>query len=399
MDATAAAAAAEVAAAAAPVALGKGAYGCVIKPAFSNVDELGRIVHFPDNVTKIYSDRDNSVKAERNSNTLHALNRRVNVPMRRYRKSFTRRNIPESLRRKCNVNPGNNLTDPIYPVRMPYLGNSIADAIRHHLPDIQALDPRVVLRSIRDLFKTVAVYRRGEFIHGDIRQPNVTIMPSGIMHIIDFDWFYKQDTFLQRYAGIGYYSNPIETCLWQEWFFRPGQPTAADLDAAADKYTNSYNSSFASQSYPEWLTKKDVLTTALRDIHTRFTETHKDKTPRDQFRLFRTMSIDTFDSFGLAMTLIYFLEGYLPGWGSPDRAELADYVGDVLSEENLSQFVELMYRMYKEIFEPMVHWNFATRMPIDVAIVKIEEFIPEFDRILAAVREGGRRRQTRRRRS
>jgi hypothetical protein len=377
----------------APVALGKGAYGCVIKPAFSNVDELGRVVHFPNNVTKIYSDRNNSVKAERNSDTLHALNSRANVPMRRYRKSFTRRNIPESLRRKCNINPSNNLMEPIYPVRMPYLGNSIADAIRHHKPNIQELDPRIVFRSIRTLFEILSVYRRGEFIHGDIRQPNVTIMPSGVMHIIDFDWFYKQDTFLQRYSGIGYYSNPIETSLWQEWYFRPGQPTAAELNDIAERYTDTYNHSFASQSYPEWLTKKDVLATALRDIHTRFKETHKDKSSRDQLRLFRTMSIDTFDSFGLAMTLIYFLDGYLPGWGTPDRTELSEYVGDVLSKDNLPRFVELMYRMYKELFVQMVHWNYTTRMRIDAAIAKMDEFIPELDSILTDIRRGGRSRQ------
>ena len=380
-----------------PSVLGKGSYGCVVKPAFSNVDELGRVVHFPNNVTKIYSDRDEAGKAEHNSNVLHALNHRANIPMRRYRKSFTRRNIPEPLRRKCNVHPGNNLTERIYPVRMPYLGISFADAIQHHKADIQAMDPRVIFRSIRKLLEIVAVYRRGEFIHGDIRQPNVTIMPSGVMHIIDFDWFYKQDTFLQRYTGPGFYSNPVEASLWEEWFFRSGQPTAADLNGLAERYIDTYNSSFASPSYPEWLTKKDVLATALRDIHTRFKETHRDKSPREQLRLFRTMSIDTFDSFGLAMTLIYFMDGYLPGWGKRDRSEFRDYVSDVVSGEDVPQFAELMYRLYNEVFVQMVHWNYVTRMRIDAAIAKLDEFLPELDKIMAKVHAGGRR-QTRRRR-
>jgi hypothetical protein len=380
----------------APAVLGRGSYGCVVKPAFSNVDETGRIQHFPNNVTKIYSDRDEAGKAEHNSNVLRALNRRANVPMRRYQKSFTRRNIPEPLRRKCGVRAGNNLTERIYPVRMPYLGISFADAIKHHKDDIQALDPRVIFRSIRELFEIVAVYRRGEFIHGDIRQPNVTIMPSGVMHIIDFDWFYKQDAFVQRYTGPGFYSNPVETGLWQEWFFRPGQPTAADLNGFAERYIDTYNGSFASPSYPEWLTKKDVLATALRDIHTRFKDTHKDKSSRDQFRLFRTMSIDTFDSFGFAMTLIYFLDGYLPGWGKRDRSELTEYAKDVLSAEDVPRFVELMYRLYNEVFVQMVHWNPVTRMRIDAAITKLDELLPEIDRIMASV-HGGRRRTRRRR--
>ena len=375
--------------------LGKGSYGCVVKPAFPNVDDFGRTVHFPNNVTKIYSDMDEAKKAERDSDTLYSLDPRVAIPIHKYKKKFTRRNIPDTLRTKCNIDPGNNLTTPIYPVRMPYLGMSLYDVknSRELMTHIQNLDPRIFFQHVRHLFETVAAYRRGQFIHGDIRQPNVMIFPSGKMTIIDYDWFYKQDSFLYKYTGKGYYSNPVETCLWDEEFFKTGvKPGLEQLSRLAEKYSRSYRESQATQSYPVWLKKTEVLAMALEDIHSRFMETHTSLASRPRFREFRKVSVDTFDSFGLAMTLIYFIDGYLPGW-SGDRTVLRTHLesvgGYTIPPVKVAAFMELVHRLYSEVFVQMVHWNHMTRMRIDAAIAKLDEFRGDLDALFNVT--GGQR--------
>jgi len=375
--------------------LGKGSYGCVVKPAFSNVDDFGRPVHFPNNVTKIYSDEEEASKAERDSDILYSLDPRVAIPIHKYKKKFTRRNIPDMLRTKCNIDPGNNLTAPIYPVRMPYLGVSLYDVknSREHMGHIQTLDPRIFFQHVRHLFEIVATYRRGQFIHGDIRQPNVMIFPSGKMTIIDYDWFYKQDSFLYKYTGVGYYSNPMETCLWNEEFFKAGKKLdIVQFNRLAERYTRSYRESQATQSYPVWLKRTDVLATALEDIHSRFMETHASLAARPRFREFRKVSIDTFDSFGLAMTLIYFIDGYLPGW-SGDRAALRTHLesvhGYTVPPAKVTTFMELVQRLYSEVFVQMVHWNNLTRMRIDAAIAKLDEFRGDLDTLFNVA--GGQR--------
>jgi len=401
----ASAAASAAAAPAAPVVrekLGSGAYGCVFRPPLSNINDFGRVKNFPGQVTKLFVEKDEADKALRNSDRLYSIDPRVGIPIIKYNKTYKKRNIPAELRANCHIHPGNNMNANVYPVRMPFLGLSLFGL--HNKPDerlrIRKLHPRIIFQNIRKLFETVDIYRKHRIIHGDIRQSNIMILPNGDMNVIDFDWLFQEDTFIQRYSGAGFYSSPLETSLWNKSYFVSGAHLPrAELNSTMSNYLNPYRASVFSLSYPIWLTITPQLDTALRDIHAKFMEAHADMDDRKRFREFQRLSIDTFDSFGLGQTLIYFLDSVLPGWGQSDRLEITRHMRLVQTEHGLSDaaidpFITLLFRLYREVFVQLVHWNPLTRMRIAEALAKLDVFIGDMNTVLGT-RGGGRKRRTR----
>jgi hypothetical protein len=178
--------------------LGSGAYGCVLHPALANTNEHGASVDYPNNVTKIYTSKHNANKAVRNSDKLSKINARFGVPIHAYRKTFKRKNIPRSMQTRCHIRPGNNMNALVYPVRMPNLGKSVEDVIQnqHLIVSLRSINPRQLLLHISALFETVDIYRKNKLIHGDIRTPNIMILPTGQMNIIDFDWLHEEKKFV-----------------------------------------------------------------------------------------------------------------------------------------------------------------------------------------------------------
>jgi serine/threonine protein kinase len=242
--------------------LGEGSYGAVLQPALPN-----RNIEYPANVTKIFTSKDAylnalrqaenakkigplAIKAEpyRNSFTVASLDpsirnrirsraeeamlQRIYVPLdveRRIlsesaiynnendRNSFIEREIEKYKRSKL---PKNNTKIPIYPLRLDYLGNDFHFLHKGtNYRKLREIDYKILLHQILKSFKVVKAIWDAEYIHGDIRHSNVLCqlqsgysVPQGTITIVDFDWLYKKDIFIDEYPTF-FYSHPPEGLL------------------------------------------------------------------------------------------------------------------------------------------------------------------------------------------
>ena len=372
-----------------PVAnvLGSGAYGCVLHPALANTNEHGASVEFPNNVTKIYTDKHHANKAVRNSAKLSQINARFGVPIHAYRKTLKRKNIPRSMQTRCHIRPGNNMNALVYPVRMPNLGKSVDDVIQnqHLIVSLRSINPNQLLLHISSLFETVDIYRKNKLIHGDIRTPNIMILPTGQMNIIDFDWLHEEKHFVSVYTGLGYYSNPLETCLWRRLYFSDAFRFQRSIfDSLLNEYTSSYNDA----SYPLWLSKPNDLYVSLVEIYEEFrVDNNEINDMTELFQLFRERSIPTFDSFGLAAALLKYMNVLFPEWCDATTDGFYRYLQTLprsfgIHHSNIHRIVDLFQNVYDTVFIPMLHWNPKERMQIGEALVAFKQFIRDYNALI-----------------
>jgi serine/threonine protein kinase len=242
--------------------LGQGTFGAVVQPALPN-----RNTEYPANVTKIFTAKDQylnairqaenakkigplGIKAEpyRNSFTVASLDPSIRNAIRErainsirekiYVPSYVERRIQEEASRITNRNDRNsfiaNETEkykrsklskkndeiPIYPLRLDYLGNDflyLDKGTNYRM--LRDIDYKILLHQILKSFKVVKAIWDAGYIHGDIRNSNVLCqlksgysVPQGTITIVDFDWLYKKDIFIDQYPTF-FYSHPPEGLL------------------------------------------------------------------------------------------------------------------------------------------------------------------------------------------
>lgn len=120
---------------------------------------------------------------------------------------------------KLNITSTNiNTNYEIYPLRLDYLGESF-DNIEIKYSNLYNIDYKILLQQILKSFKAVKAIWTAGYIHGDIRSSNVLCqlkngfsVSQGTITIIDFDFLYKKDIFLNKYPTF-FFSHPPEALL------------------------------------------------------------------------------------------------------------------------------------------------------------------------------------------
>lgn len=189
--------------------LGKGSYGCVVKPALPNrIDHAWKT--YPQNVSKLFLDQEDAENAIEKASTWVRKTGNAGQAMYKYERKIRSEELPKHIQTKCGIPSGENL----HVARMPNMGVSFAD-IAPFLSQIRMIPLPTLLQQIGKVFKQIQLMHNEGYLHGDIRSPNIMIDPSeGTITLIDFDWFYKKDEFFDQYEqGFGSYYNPPESLM------------------------------------------------------------------------------------------------------------------------------------------------------------------------------------------
>lgn len=272
------------------VELGAGGFGVVFKPALPNTNEAGVLHEYPDNVTKVFIESENRDKILELAPRLDHLigpdeGHRINT----YKKSYKGRNVSEAIRRKLRIRESNN----IFPIRMPDLGVSIGKADTKK-GDIRKVPIPTIIDQVIKVLKQVQTLQHNGSIHGDIRETNVMIHPTtGTITIIDFDLLKPANIF--RHNGM--YNNPPESLI---------------LDESSDDATRFYDYTVKFYKYffyVQDLFKADEFLTEMAETEGR-NQAYMDRVKKSGFdKKFLT----TYDSFGLACTLLCLFSTIYPG--------------------------------------------------------------------------------------
>lgn len=368
----------------ASVELGSGGYGVVIKPALPNTNESGVLREYPDNVTKLFIERRNRDKIL----TLAPLLDRIMGPneghrINTYRKAYKGRNVPESSRRKLGIRESNN----VYPIRMPDLGVSIHD-LYDRRQDLRKIPVSTILGQVVKVLKQVQTLQASGYIHGDIRDTNVMIHPAtGVITIIDFDLLRPVEEFRRR-TSFGMYNNPPELVL-----LFPDQ---------IDRYVASFYKwfTFAQELFegPAFILEMEDVIEKVQATVSRIGESRV-----------LTKSLTTFDSFGIACTLLTMFEILYPGSIKHDKSQLKTSLqaritnnGVPYTDGEMDAIVTAIYDMSHRVLQLLakLRMDFRPKVEgvIDIAI-GIERDLRERLSGVVGNRVGGKRSRSRTRRS
>ena len=292
--------------------LGSGGFGQVIAPALPNIKN-GLISEYPDNVTKLFYDEDDkqsALKIAEQVPELMGANKGHNVYdyLYKYKKS----NLPLSLQTKIGAKIR---SGPLFAVRMPNLGVSInrLNTVYKKIREVPIVN---IMEQVVKLLSQTANLAEHFYIHGDIRESNVTINPKdGTMTIIDFDWLRPYHKFIETYT-FNFYNNPPELLFiphldtLRNIVKRPpltAQQLMYDLDLVTLKDFQRY----AINQIKQYNYINENVELQLFRIFSGLSSTIKflkNKLDKDDNLdlevLLTTYSIPTFDNFGLGFVLI-----------------------------------------------------------------------------------------------
>ena len=364
--------------------LGSGGFGCVLAPPLPNSNEAGNPVNLPGEVMKVFFRDGDADKAVSNAEKIQRINNAnaplFSYPIKKYRAPYTKRNIPEALRAKCKIEAANNLNVPIHAVHMPNLGVSFADIDAAAREAIKALPMQTLLNGFKNLFNTVKKLNSGGHIHRDIKPPNIMIEPAtGRMMIIDFDLMASVRVLIGT-PQPAQWNSPPETVFWNvrnafsiEPTIDPAvNPEEAAFQADMQEYAADevkYNIvqrvriySLSASILPAYR-DTDAFLASLGWFNDWFVAAKDMKNPdgtpflNTESRMqmyFKMLSKDTFDSFCVAFSIMYFLDKVFPGYHT---------------------IAGPLKNVYDAILVPMVDFNPQTRMRVEPALVQIDTII------------------------
>jgi len=338
----------------------KGGYGCVVKPALRNVD--GKILSFPGKVSKIFKAEKSYADAVKASDKAFSImGRDPGHKVRTYKRTFIGSNLKKATRKSCRILG----RKPIYPIRMKDLGKDISK-IESYYKQLRDVPFVTILEGIVKIFFQVKRAYNAGYIHGDIRQTNIMVIPeTGTLTLIDFDWFLPKDEFLQDYKEkLGFYSNPPEAFLY--WYNRKPEIGTYGINSKMRDYVTYTNEARVTPISMAELTAANI---ANYDYF--YTPAVIAMNATERWKLLQKLLFKTFDSYGLGFTiqrLIRYLypgklEGRITNKGVPYSAAEIAIIEDIVLNLNglLDKMVQLKvegrivikdaYRMIKELLE------------------------------------------------
>lgn len=378
--------------------LGSGGYGVVIYPALRNVKYNNSTkkhyrVNIP-GVTKIF-------KKEKNYDAILTLSEKLPKllgPNNGHRISpydyqFEGRNLSHKLREKLVEKKFIiRYIDDLWPVHMPNLGIDFTKVFDEYLPIVKNISIITIIEQFIKLMTQVQKLWDSGYIHGDIKPQNIMIDPAtGIMTLIDFDWLKPIDIFYKKFKPyFGYYNNPPEFFIYAGSRSNPddllddlfSEEIPEEMRITPQQYHDIQNNyqrwQFTFFDYMFLSYKGPVeLMKAIEDaniLNREYLDTlHKPIPPK--------ILLKTFDSFGLAKTLISFIndvysevytytsftiENFIDGM----RNELKVKYSFKTNPRELNALGEALFHITYKVLFPMSNNVIKKRMTIDVGLDK-----------------------------
>jgi len=319
---------------------------------------------FPGDVTKLFFKKDTYEKALLTRDHVTAMLGDESHRVTPYVRTIRGSNLSASIQTDCRIKPD----DPLFPVRMPYLGRDISD-IQSYYKQIQIIPIETILEQILKITSQVKHLFESGYIHGDIRELNVMIHPiTGTMTIIDFDYLNTKKDFLVKYGGnFGFYSNPPESMLLRLYQY-------GEQDTIFNKYHTTGN------ILKHTKFTKEELNDAIVDSREWFVQQNLRTPPALANEILKT-----FDSYGLGLALDWLL--YLTYTFVTIREPTeAHYVG---AESRLSRngtpydrptLQRIFYAIFdlKQVVKEMVSLKIRSRINILEAHARIRTIVEAF---------------------
>jgi len=339
----------------------KGGFGCVVKPALANVID-GAKVSFKRTVSKIFKSQKSYTDAVKASDkAFNIMGKDPGHKVTTYKRTFMGSNLKKATRKGCRILG----RKPIYPIRMNDLGKDISK-IEDYYKQLRDVPFVKIFKGIVKIFHQVKRAYNAGYIHGDIRQTNIMVIPeTGLLTLIDFDWFLPKDEFLQDYKEkLGFYSNPPEAFLY--WYNRKPEIGQHVLNSKVQDYVTYTNEARVTP-----ITFAEFSEANIANFHYFFTPTVKALPATERWKLLQKLLFKTFDSYGLGFTIQRLIRYVYPGelagritnGGVPYSVAEIAIIQDIVLNLNglLEKMVQLKvegrivikdaYRMIKELLE------------------------------------------------
>jgi hypothetical protein len=312
-------------------------------------------------------------------------------------KQYEGSNLPEKTRKNCGVNDH----QPLYPLRMPNLGYDMQYPNEHRAEYVK-ISVGTILQQILKLMTQVNQIYQSDHIHGDIRETNVMVHPvSGTMTLIDFDWFYPTDMFFDEYHNnLGFYNNPPEAILGK-YITRIRDSRNIDITIrtllekrafdTVNKYVKLHRFRYQNTPLINDFISYDRIEEILNQSYIYFIKRFARNvvTLPQMYHAYCNMMRSSFDSFGLAFTLLNFLYYiYTPVFEMKGYLELQSTIskkGIPYSRAEIVFLYDMLTEFIQTILKPMASYEIWNRMPIDVAVEKMRSFFNRFVAGLAAI--------------
>ena len=375
---------ASASAAAASAVVGKGAYGLVLKPALPNF--YNDAWHeYPDNVTKLFFKKkqyNEIVKLAPNISTILGANNGHRIST--YRHKYKTKNLPANIQPLTKLNA----EEELFPVRMPDLGVSMDRVyLPENLGSLKKVPVSVLLTQILKLIQQVKSIKDHGYIHGDIKPANVMIRPTdGTMTLIDFDMLMPRDRFQLSYP-FGYYCHPPETLKFFENKYRA---RGVDMGKANLSYVTNFQGAFAPavvKLHPPSVLPIPEFTSMVRNVaEANYIQIQRRRKTIDDL-------LQTFDSFGLAMTLLTVLETLYPECVVPAELLTEAYKeffkgqlvsGELTTGENPDAVTTALLSLTANVLIPMREFSILRRMTIDEAFAQVTAIVTAYQTSVAS---------------
>lgn len=336
--------------------LGKGAYGTVVRPGLPDINDSDAVIaEFPGMVSKVMTNKNEFHAAV---DTMEKIKKDVPalaynfIP---YKKPYALKNLPENVKMEVSKEFNGNEESEVYIARMGQFGVSIQNikADIQLKSNFNALSEATYVRQLLRLFRIVKNIKDANYVHGDIRKPNVLVdfTKGGKMTIIDFDLFMTQEKFFQIHQ---YHTHlPPEFAL-----FGSNGRLLHDLKSKLVRpiydviYSDLNNAAWITTLYGEkvYSSVSDVATATYEGIEPAI------KIDTDMIASVRKKCMDTLDMYSLATVLFTIMKEAACGTLGPCKYP------------NLYNF------LYKEFFPSILEANPLRRITVEEAIDRLTDY-------------------------
>jgi hypothetical protein len=330
--------------------LGSGSFGAVVAPALPNVDASGNPIAFgPQMVTKVMFHKRDYDKALQDAADIQAKIPAMAIATTPYRYKYNIRDVADGIpgmRRYITKHQSG--YSGAYLVRMPNLGYSFADIQKDSQlqAQLRQIPVETICRQILKLMRVVKYVGDAGYIHGDIRETNVMCNTlTGDMTIIDFDWLLKKSVYNKTYPSY-FYSHPPE----EMYFLNGGVKLKQYIQAYPNRvqclqfvygdimnqlsanppFNTFWKDNYWKRTIPQHKGINDPeemfayeLTRTITILHDRVYDQQNPQSFDEVFREWNGKSMDSVDTFGLAVAL----EGPLrAAFNGPSHKLLMDFL-------------------------------------------------------------------------
>lgn len=408
---------------------GKGSFGIIIGPALPNINNNDNQIDFPENITKIYANRNNYRNALNTSRKIKQLIPSLNINTNPYKRRYTIKNLPNSIKKNVknylkekNSELNNNANLPI--LRMPNLGYD-AGVINNN-PELYRTLRQLPFRKIcLEMYKCMNVVKAinaAGYIHGDIRETNLLFnLNNATMTIIDFDWLKPFNEIYNTYPEFFYpwppeclfifgrkkkdkqtrkyiYNVDIQSLFRQNMSFRSDNTILSYYETVMNKY-DYYIPYDATKGMSHFLNNTEAFrSNAINEENFRNdAENYINDIRNELFNITK----DYIDMYGLGIAFYNLLQH---AWGINVRIHGLDINkhGNVISLADLSEgmkngsiiissidksnideiesFLNIRQFIFEELLPGIVHSNYTKRWTIDEALDRFKEKLDEIDK-------------------